>query len=270
LFRQHHFDTLRAHPAQEVSYVTAAPFDRDILAGLSDLRDTVDHVSAQLSAGERTSATGRDPAGAVAVTMTADGAVSGVELDSGWRAKLGSAGLGDAVAAAVAAAQRASTERWAEAVEADREPAPPAPAESGSSEPATVPPDRFRGADTGEYARELLGLLEEVESRLAGLPDVVERELAREVDATGPRGTIRVVAQQGSVVSVHADDRWLAEAPRDRVEDELGAALRAALPGLNHRLQAAVRGVSPIGELFSLLDDPAELMRRLGLPATNV
>jgi hypothetical protein len=208
-------------------------------------------------------ASSSDSASAVTVWVRADGAVTQARLHDQWRARLGRRDLGEAVAEALTGAQDAATRLWAESTgdgstTAGEEPASPAGRDQGRDEGGEA-------GDPADFARELLALLGEVESYLPDLPGVAQDAVDREVSIGGPAGGITAVARQGALVRLDVDPRWLAEAPRNRIDEELSAVLAAALPGLHNQATSAMRGVAPVGRLMNLLDDPATLFARLGL-----
>jgi hypothetical protein len=199
----------------------------------------------------------------VTVWVRADGAVTQARLHDQWRARLGRRDLGEAVAEALTGAQDAATRLWVESTEDEsttvgEEPASPAGRDQGWDEGR-------QAGDPVDFARELLALIGEVESYLPDLPGVAQNAVDGEVSIGGPAGGITAVARQGALVRLDVDPRWLAEAPRNRIDEELSAVLAAALPGLRNQATSAIRGVAPVGRLMDLLDDPATLFARLGL-----
>jgi hypothetical protein len=216
-------------------------------------------------------ASSSDSAAAVTVWVRADGAVTQARLHDQWRARLGRRDLGEAVAEALTGAQDAATRLWAQSTSdgsttAGEEPASPAGRDQDRDDGRDQGRDKGREAgDPADFARELLALLGEVESSLPDLPGVAQDAVDREVSVGGPAGGITAVARQGALVRLDVDPQWLAEAPRNRIDEELSAALAAALPGLHNQATSAMRGVAPVGRLMNLLDDPATLFARLGL-----
>jgi hypothetical protein len=224
-------------------------------------------------------ASSSDSAAAVTVWVRADGAVTQARLHDQWRARLGRRDLGEAVAEALTGAQDAATRLWAESIEdgsitAGEEPASPAGRDQGWDEGRDEGRDQGRdeGGEAGDpvdFARELLALIGEVESYLPDLPGMAQNAVDHEASIGGPAGGITAVARQGALVRLDVDPRWLAEAPRNRIDEELSAVLAAALPGLRNQATSAMRGVAPVGRLMDLLDDPATLFARLGLGDAN-
>jgi len=230
----------------------------DIDDGLREATADARRQAARLGQAARTTVTGADPAAAVSVTVRADGAVTGVSLHDRWRER--SAGdLSGAVVAAVGAAQQTAVEAWTAAVTADESDVDvEAPAVEETVRPAEEP------GNPAAFAHELNGLLMLVEDQLGEISRLAEEAAQRTVEVTGPAGGITAIAQQGVLLRLGCDDRWLAEAPRSRIEAELSAALTKALPGLRNQVDGAIR-VGPVGELLDLAADPAALFRRLGL-----
>ncbi|NUR70100.1 MAG: hypothetical protein HOU81_04720 [Hamadaea sp.] len=227
----------------------------DIDEGLRQAAAEARQQSARLAALTSAEVSGSDAGGAVAVTVRADGAFVALSLHDEWRKRSGG-DLSAAVVAALAAAQQSATEAWSAAVAYDSPQTLDLP---GESAPST--------ADSGDpalFAQSLDSLLQQVEERLAELPDRAAEAATRVVEATGPAGGVIAVAREGALVRVDCDERWLAEAPRTRIEAELTAALAKALPGLRNQVDAAIR-VGPVGELLDLAADPAALFRKLGL-----
>lgn len=220
-------------------------------------------AAARLGGFDRT-AMASDAAGAVTVTVRADGSVVQARLHDQWRSRLGSTDLGAAVAEAIAGAQSQAARDWAQAP-------------GGTAPDVTIDPGSASAtgsaADTREnpvdFARELLALLDDVEAYLPGLAEVAQQSVDREVRIPGPAGGITVVARQGVLVGLEENPQWMREAPRYRVEEELSAVLAQALPGLQRQATAAMREVAPVGRLLGLLDDPAALFTRLGLTGSD-
>lgn len=203
-------------------------------------------------------ASSSDSASAVTVWVRADGAVTQARLHDQWRSRLGRRELGEAVTEAITAAQEAATRLWVESTGDG----PPAAVEPAPDRPA---PEGRDAGDPVDFARELLALIGEVEAHLPDLAGVAQDAVDREVSIGGPAGGITAVARQGALVRLDIEPRWLAEAPRFRIDEELSAVLAQALPGLRNQATDALRGVAPVGRLMGLLDDPATLFARLGL-----
>ncbi len=209
-------------------------------------------AAARLGGFDRT-AMAADSAGAVTVTVRADGSVVQARLHDQWRSRLGTTELGTAVAEAITRAQGQAARDWAES--------------PGGAEPDTAvgPIPAGVDGDPVEFARELLALLDDVERHLPGLADVAQQAVDREVRIGGPAGGITAVARQGVLVGLEENPQWMREAPRNRIEEELSAVLARALPGLQRQATATMRDVAPVGRLLGLLDDPATMFARLGL-----
>ena len=228
----------------------------DIDDGLRDATAQAQRQAARLDIGATAPASGSDPGGAVTVTVRADGAVVGARLHDSWRQRI-AGNLTGAVTQAITAAQKDATQSWLDTVGEDVDPAPAPPARREV-------PARFDGADPAAFAGHLHGLLQEVEAKLAGLPRLASEAAQRTVEVRGPAGGITATAREGTLVSLECDERWLADAPRSRVEAELADVLARALPGVQQQVTGAIR-VGPVGELLDLADDPATLFARLGL-----
>jgi hypothetical protein len=223
----------------------------DLKEMLAQSRET----AAQLGGLDRTTAAS-DAAGAVTVTVRADGSVVQARLHDQWRSRLGAADLSAAVAEAITSAQTRSTEDWAAAPAGE----PSAPTPNGPTASEGEP-----DGDPVAFFRELMGLLDDVESRLPDLAAVAQQAVDREVRVAGPAGGLTAIARQGVLVGLEENPQWMREAPRFRVEEELSAVLAQALPGLPKQATAAMREVAPVGRLLGLLDDPAAFLARLGL-----
>jgi hypothetical protein len=229
----------------------------DIDDGMREATAQAQRQAARLDMASVAPVAAADPTGAVTVTVRADGAVVGVRLQDNWRKRIGG-DLAGAVVAAISAAQRDATQAWLDGVNAETEtPPPPAAALPGT-------PARFAGADPAAFARELQGLLAEVEAQLGDLPSRAREAAQQTVEVRGPAGGITAVAQEGALVRLDCDERWLAEAPRSRVEAELDTVLTRALPGVQQQVTGALRA-GPVGELLDLAGDPATLFAHLGL-----
>lgn len=216
------------------------------------------HSAAQLGGLDR-STDASDSAGAVTVTVRADGSVVQARLHDQWRTRLGSTGLSAAVAEAITSAQSQSARDWAGAAAGE----PP----THSTQDFTAIPvnDREPDGDPVEFFRELMALLDDVERRLPDLAGIAQQAVEREIRVEGPSGGITAVARQGVLVAIEENPQWMREAPRNRIEEELSAVLAQALPGLPKQATAAMREVAPVGQLLGLLDDPATFLARLGL-----
>jgi hypothetical protein len=222
---------------------------------LKDLLAQSRQAAAQLGGLDRTAAAA-DGSGAVTVTVRADGSVVQARLHDQWRARLGSTELGTAVAEAITNAQTQSARDWAEAPAGE-------PADH-QAVPARDQSDAEPG-DPVEFFRELMALLDDVESRLPDLAEVAQQAVDTEVRVAGPSGGITATARQGVLTGLDLNPQWMREAPRNRVEEELSAVLAQALPGLQKQATSAMREVAPVGRLLGLLDDPATFLARLGL-----
>ncbi|NUR47274.1 MAG: hypothetical protein HOV71_03980 [Hamadaea sp.] len=227
----------------------------DIDEGLREATAEAQQHAARLRDLTSAEVSGADPAGAVTVTVRSDGAFVDARLHEDWR-KRSVGDLSAVVAAALGVAQQSAADAWSAAVAADT-PAPPDVRE----DPA---PSTAERADPAVFAQSLNSLLQQVEDRLAELPEIAAQAATRVVEATGPSGGITAVAREGTLIRLDCDDRWLADAPRSRIEAELCAALGKALPGLRDQVDGAIR-VGPVGELLDLAADPAALFRKLGL-----
>jgi len=228
----------------------------DIDEGLRDVTAQAQRQAARLDLRTTTPVSGSDPAAAVTITVRADGAVIGARLHDNWRQRI-AGDLTSAVVQAIAAAQQDVTQSWLDTVHEEAELAPPPIVRRDV-------PARFDGADPAAFARHLHGLLQEVEAKLADLPRLASEAAQQTVEVRGPAGGITATAREGTLVSLECDERWLADAPRSRVEAELADVLARALPGVQQQVTGAIR-VGPVGELLDLADDPATLFARLGL-----
>lgn len=237
--------------------------DGDLLGAIEELRHVATELAGRLSAGASRTFTGADESGTVTIRVQVDGRVVGVALHEDWRRRIGEAGLAKAVAESIANATRAAAAGWATSV-ADAGTQHNVPGSVPNIEPP--PPALTRNATIPISARELLGLLRDAEAQLADFQALAQQQASTEVCAAGPAGAIHVAAKGGVVVRIDCDRRWLATADDHRVERELAEALGKALPGVRHQMREAVRLAGPLGELVAHLDDPVDLLRRLGLP----
>ena len=187
---------------------------------------------------------GADASGAVRVRLDAGGGDVAVELERGWRTRVGADGLGRAVVQAFAAACAARLAAWAtgparrpvDGVAPDAAPGPTSAAAAGERVRAVLRARR----DLPEYARRL--------AELHRAPAAV----------TSPCGRVRVTVAAGQVVAVEPDAAWIVTAgdPAPALTGGLRAALRtvAAVPE---------RALDGCPDLVDLLrgDDPAAAVR---------
>jgi DNA-binding protein YbaB len=198
---------------------------------------------------------GRDPAGAVEVTVAGNGSVSEIHLDPAWRDRVLEHGLGSAVVAAVS---KASAARFA-AQRAD-------PVPAGSPQPpydfyAERPGDPA-SAESNQGLREVLAVLEALDAELDGFDDLAPPPQVTAADAAG---RVRVTMTGRTVTSVDVDEEWLAAQPVESAEIALGRALRDAA----HRAAAVstekIAGLPAARQVLQMAHDPEALLRRLGL-----
>lgn len=166
---------------------------------------------------------GRDPAGAVRLTVDSTCTVREVAVDRAWQEKVATEALGAAVQQAVADATVARFTAWAETV---AENAPPAP----GTLPAGVAgrlAHRLAGPSASDPERAAAELEHQLTQR--------EEHAARTFTGHSPaRHAAVVVTGAGGLVGVEYREQWLAEARSTTIERETYQAFEAAYKLAGH------------------------------------
>lgn len=230
---------------------------------------------------------GRDPAGAVTVTVDGAGQVHDVTVGRSWQRQIAAGDVAAAVKSAVDAALLARLEHLDRALDEQLhapapQPAASSPAPGSPAAGPAAPGSQEFGGPTQQLAESLsshasdeatLDALRQVLHMLADLDTGLD-ELAEQIDTqvnrpyTGHSGGRHVavsVTAAGGVVGIDIDIRWLAGADEDTIGREIRQAFQAGhqLAG-QHSAQQLVAD-SAIGRMGRLAADPVELARRLGL-----
>jgi DNA-binding protein YbaB len=226
---------------------------RSVLADLDRLRGEAEKVQRQFSvpAAEHR---GHDGAGAVRVTVGANGRVADIEIDRFWRSAVGEHGLSAAAWTETVVQQPAAT--------VDRAPRvrPPSGADvSGSG----VPADSHAARRSVE---ELISLLEGIEAEL----DVFERRVGeraqQQVVGRSPSHLVKVtVAGGGQLVDVDIQRRLMQRGDERSIARELRSAFHAAYERATSLKLDDLLGDGRLARMRALTSDPDELLRRLGL-----
>jgi DNA-binding protein YbaB len=201
---------------------------------------------------------GEDDAGAIRTALNHEGRVVSVMLSIRWRSRVDSLALGSAVVQAVSAAGQAMAEGRTVPARSGSDHAAPPP------EPATTMP-RNMPASPELATTWLASLLQEVESSMDELQATATRAAEREIEGRSGTGMVTAASRAGALVRVEVTQRWLQDATREQIQEELQQALAAALPGQVRQIKEALRGTGRVGELLHLAADPVALMRSLGL-----
>ncbi|WP_250029446.1 energy transducer TonB [Paractinoplanes maris] len=243
----------------------------DRLEHLRVLAERGETLAAQArAAGQRASgATGADPAGAVTVTLDEQGRVGEVTVVPGWRRRLGSLALDEAVIEAVRVATRRRFEAWGDAWAGDAPATAPAldrddftrrlQAAAGGSGPLSA-------EDSRAALRELLTLAESIEQGLDQVSGALSGALAATHTGRSPDRKVRVtVTGGGDVTAIAYDRQWLLQAHEINVARQTTAAFRAAYAEADRHGVRELIAESRLSEAQQLAQDPLGLARRLRL-----
>lgn len=237
----------------------------DQVQGLRQLQHQATRLSRRLRSAATAGGvafTGTDSTGAVAATLSVDGQPPQVRLSADWRTMVAQHALGAAVVAALSNATTARLTGWAAGLTSEPEPRDPGdePVALAHAEPGD-PASR-----QSAYAlRDMLELLEDVDTQMAAGIEAAEAAATRTRTAANPRQTVRITATADMVTSVDFDSGWLRSADHDRI----AAAITDALAALRHLTAAdherALQSLPAIDRLRRLTATPESLWREAGL-----
>lgn len=200
---------------------------------------------------------GYDATGLVRVTVDATGVVHDVQVNGGWRHRVATGQLGEAICQAVDAAISVRLAAWQAATEE-------ALSRPVGRSTTGLPLDRDGGmtALAGDAAlaepavSRLLSLASQVN---AGIDELAEKAAALVARTSTGYSTRRQVAVTingaNEILAVDIDQRWLAHAHAASVGAETSSAFHAAYQAAGpHRFEDLI-AASPIGELRTLVKD---------------
>jgi DNA-binding protein YbaB len=216
--------------------------ERDVLAGLSALRQRAEVMLAQAQAAQSAVGgplSGRDDRGAVSVTVDGDGTVIDLAVAPDWQNLVGIGGLGTAIESAVAAVTAARLEAWAAAFTADNLVPPQAP-------PPEPPSASHRGSMT-----ELVDLLHGINADVDRLTQEITATMAGAHTGRSRAGHAAVtVTRARALVEVSLDKRWLVRAHVRAIGKEIIEAFDAAYQRVGRPDPAGALARTRLGEVL--------------------
>jgi DNA-binding protein YbaB len=229
--------------------------------------EAVRHASGARSATAR----GTDASEAVTISLNGDGQLSAMQLKAGWKSLLTPQSLGSAVRSAVDNAGLTRLTDWAEAFTADDSPATAPSTATASADIAgelqrLTSRRRRTDEDNSAALRELLVMAEALERGLDEATARIETAATRTHVGSSHDDHVRIsVSGAGEITDVQYDERWLLEAHEYNIARQTVAAAMAAYRRASRDSARAIVEESSIGDVSRILQDPAELARRLRL-----
>ncbi len=221
-------------------------------------------LSALASASERlVPITVQDDAGAIKLTLAANGAVQSLELDEDWRDTLGEAGLGLAVGSCYQDALTQRSGQWLKSY-ADNAEQDAADAEVSIPVPPAVELGGPRSAFALEEREKLRDLYAAAEAEQQDF--VAKRaQAARQTrDATTSSKAVTITRQGSMITSVTLDERWVRNTNDSMIEKEIVRAMNNVMAMAARDLENKYEGFAAIEQLTKIANNPHELMRRMG------
>ena len=225
-------------------------------------KELADRFSAAANAGGP-DFTGSDRSGMVSVTIQRDGMPVDVRLQPEWRNKLSSAALSAAIVEAFTNAITARLSAWGEAM---ARPSPAGEAEAGEPDwSSQVQLGDPTSRQSGAAIRDLLDLLNEVDSRMSDYAASVEASATRSITGENSSRTVRVTMTAGALAAVAIDAEWLRAARHDRIADAVAEALAAAHRAAQDGRERILDELPAFRRLQHLTESPQTLLREIGL-----
>ncbi|MEV8506288.1 YbaB/EbfC family nucleoid-associated protein [Actinoplanes sp. NPDC051475] len=239
--------------------------DDDPIRGLQQLQRDAEDLARRFSAAASAGAhdfTGTDRAGMVTIAIEADGKPVDVTLRPEWRDKLSASQLPEAITEAYTNAVTARLSAWAEGM-----------AQPSSGEAEAVEPEWQSRVELGDPSsrqstaaiRDLVDLLNEVDSRMPDFAASVEASATRSITGENVSRTVRVTMTGGALAAVSIDSEWLRTSQHDRIADAVAEALAAAHRAARDERERIFDESPAFGRLQRLTASPQSLLREIGL-----
>ncbi|CAH0230620.1 hypothetical protein [Microbacterium foliorum] len=201
-----------------------------------------------------------DDAGAITLTLAANGAVQSLALDEDWRDTIGEDALGPVISTCYqdAIGQRAGQWMKAYSETAEQGEAAPLP------EPAPVQlgdPSVSWGIDAREQLRDMYAAADAQQQEF--LAHRAQRA-RQERDGVNAAKTVMVTREGDTITAVKVDERWVRNTNDEVIEKEVVRALNNVMAMSARERENKYEGFPAIEQLMQLAHNPQELMRRMG------
>jgi DNA-binding protein YbaB len=240
---------------------------------VADLRDDIDRVSQRFEKAAAATAgpsTASDESGAATVTITEEGHLKDVRIQTDWTSRVAPEALGGAVLAAWSAAGIARLEAWGASLAEDMDAAPPQlrplppMSESLSARFAEVVGRGGSPDETRALLEQMAELLREVKASIGEARDDLATLQRAEVTGRSPNGYVEVVLSAiAELKDVRYSEAWLTRAHPTNIGRETTLAYQDALRAVAHRGVEAAVASTRLGQLQALVNDPEAFARRL-------
>jgi DNA-binding protein YbaB len=234
-------------------------------------RDDIEDAAAAFTQATRSlgPVTAKDDSGAVTVTVSAEGRISGVVVAGRWVDTYTADTLTGGINEAFAQAAATRLEQWGTSfadpqTPVERMPAPMPHESLASRLRDAVQEDRTGTAEaTMERMRDML---HELNESIEQVKAEVDAHLAREYSGRSPSGHARAtIAGNGNLLDLKLDRDWLDRAHPTNIGREATQAIHEAYRKAGTEDVDTIIARSPLGRLQRLSEDPFALAQELGL-----